>query len=93
MTKEDEIPDWVGAQEFYGKYDPKEILEGMVSFEVKRDYAVKIIDITPSDKISAAEIEEIKVATVKEIDILKEVYGMDNISKQNNTIIQTLLSL
>ncbi|CDQ67427.1 unnamed protein product [Oncorhynchus mykiss] len=32
MTKEDEIPDWVGAQEFYGKYDPKEILEGMVSF-------------------------------------------------------------
>lgn len=26
MTKEDEIPDWVGAQEFYGKYDPKEIL-------------------------------------------------------------------
>lgn len=26
MTKDDEIPDWVGAQEFYEKYDPKEIL-------------------------------------------------------------------
>jgi hypothetical protein len=26
MTKEEDIPDWVGAQEFYDKYDPKEIL-------------------------------------------------------------------
>lgn len=26
MTKEEEIPDWVGAQEFYAKYEPKEIL-------------------------------------------------------------------
>lgn len=26
MTKEEEIPDWVGAQEFYDKYEPKEIL-------------------------------------------------------------------
>jgi len=26
MTKEDEIPDWAGAQDFYEKYDPKEIL-------------------------------------------------------------------
>lgn len=26
MTKEDEIPEWVGAQDFYEKYDPKEIL-------------------------------------------------------------------
>lgn len=26
MTKEEEIPDWVGAHEFYDKYDPKEVL-------------------------------------------------------------------
>lgn len=26
MAKEEEIPDWVGAQEFYMKYEPKEIL-------------------------------------------------------------------
>lgn len=31
MTKEEEIPDWVGAQEFYDKYDPKEILGRWVS--------------------------------------------------------------
>ncbi len=26
MAKDDEIPDWAGAQDFYEKYDPKEIL-------------------------------------------------------------------
>ena len=36
MTKDilvgDELPDWVGAKEFYQKYDPKEVIGRSVRY-------------------------------------------------------------
>ncbi|XP_078278341.1 phosphorylase b kinase gamma catalytic chain, skeletal muscle/heart isoform-like [Rhinoraja longicauda] len=91
MTREDEMPDWEGAQEFYSKYDPKDVLGRGVSSVVRRcverktdiQYAVKIIDIT-SEHLTPEELEEICTSTTQEINILKEVSGHPHIISLND---------
>ncbi|XP_056432383.1 phosphorylase b kinase gamma catalytic chain, liver/testis isoform isoform X2 [Gadus chalcogrammus] len=90
MTKDilvgDELPDWVGAKEFYQKYDPKEVIGRGVSSVVRRcvhrhtgqELAVKIIEIT-AEKMTAEQLEEVKSATLKEIQVLNMVKGHSSI--------------
>ncbi|XP_073402392.1 phosphorylase b kinase gamma catalytic chain, liver/testis isoform isoform X2 [Dendrobates tinctorius] len=84
MTREvetrDELPDWAGAKEFYQKYDPKEIVGRGVSSTVRRcihretgrQYAVKIIEVTP-ERMSPEQLQEVRLSTAKEMEILHQV--------------------
>lgn len=55
-----------------------------------QEYAVKIIDITGGGSFSSEEVQELREATLKEVDILQKVSGHPNISK---CILQTPLFL
>lgn len=82
----DELPDWVGAKEFYQKYDPKEVIGRGVSSVVRRcvhkhtgqELAVKIIEIT-AEKMTVQQLEEVKTSTLKEIQVLNTVKGHSSI--------------
>ncbi|KTF83825.1 hypothetical protein cypCar_00046520 [Cyprinus carpio] len=82
----DELPDWVGAKEFYQKYDPKEVIGRGVSSVVRRcvhkhtgqEFAVKIIEIT-AEKMTEQQLEEVKSSTLKEIHVLNVVKGHPSI--------------
>jgi len=82
--KEDELPDHEKAREFYLKYELKEVLGRGVSSVVRRcvekatgfEYAVKIVEYSD---------EALKVSTLREIEIMKQIGGHLNIIEIHDT--------
>lgn len=46
-----------------------------------QEYAVKIIDVTGGGSFSPEEVQELREATLKEVDILHKVSGLPNIGE------------
>ncbi|XP_030880219.1 phosphorylase b kinase gamma catalytic chain, skeletal muscle/heart isoform isoform X3 [Leptonychotes weddellii] len=93
MTRDEALPDSYSAQGFYENYEPKEILGRGVSSVVRRcihkptrkEYAVKIIDVTGGGSFSSEQVRELREATLKEVDILRKVSGLPNIVQLKDT--------
>ncbi|XP_020864266.1 phosphorylase b kinase gamma catalytic chain, liver/testis isoform isoform X2 [Phascolarctos cinereus] len=83
---EDELPDWAAAKEFYQKYDPKDVIGRGISSVVRRcvhratgqEFAVKIMEVT-AERLSPQQLEEVREATRRETQILRQVAGHPHI--------------
>ncbi|CAD5126048.1 DgyrCDS14221 [Dimorphilus gyrociliatus] len=93
LNLDEDLPAQDIAKEFYAKYEPKEVLGRGISSTVRRcaeketghHYAVKIIDLTGDKDSENDHREELRIATKKEINVLRMCAQHQNIIELHNT--------